>query len=260
MTDEGKEPVATSDTGSRQQRRTAAPDGDKLNRWLLYAVLSLIVVILGLVVWTVATGLTQPLAPRTAAERNIYRTEAAVKAAPKDPKARAEYAAALVAAGRYGEALTAIAAGEKAVGKAPGLLLSHARVIDAQGDWQGALKEADAAVASFLAARQKKVDEASAKGIFIDPTTVEADGIVAAHVFRAEIFTAHGQLDDAIAAYGIALEQDSRMSDVLVARADLYVELKKYEEARKDYEAALQYIPDYQPALKGLAKIKEVTK
>jgi tetratricopeptide (TPR) repeat protein len=245
MTDEGRKPASA---------------GDRVNRALLYGVLSLIVLILGLVIWTVATGLTQPLAPRTAAERNIYKTEAAVKATPKDPKVWAEYATALVAAGRYGDALTAITAGEKAVGKVPGLLLAHARVINARGDWQGALKEADAAVTAYLAVRKKKVEEATAKGIFMDPKTIEADGIIASHVFRAEIFTAHDQPDDAVAAYSSALEQDSRMSDVLAARGDLYVTLKKYDEARKDYEAALQFIPDYQPALKGLAKIKEVTK
>ncbi|MBP8115763.1 MAG: caspase family protein [Chitinophagaceae bacterium] len=41
-----------------------------------------------------------------------------------------------------------------------------------------------------------------------------------------------------------------------VKRAECYEGLKKFESARKDYEAALVYKPDYEPALNGLARLE----
>jgi tetratricopeptide (TPR) repeat protein len=251
-------------SASASQVRVPGPrsvdSADRLNRRLVYAILVAVTVILGLVAWILVAGLTRPMAPRTAVERDVYAAEAAVRAKSTDQQAWANYAAALVNAGRLSDALAAIADGEKAVGKVPGLLLAHARVLNAQSDWAGALKEADESIKSSLALRKKKVDEVAAKGAYADPKSFYGKEIIAAQVFRAEILVSRARVDDAIAAYSNALEQLAQMSDVLVARGELYARQGRYADARKDYQAALQYIPGYQPALKGLTSLEEVGK
>jgi tetratricopeptide (TPR) repeat protein len=240
-------------------RRQPRPKGDRLNRLLLGAVLALIVSILGMLVWMLVSGLAQPQAPRTAVERDIYQAEAQIKAKPKDVLAWTTYAEALVRAGRYADAQVALQKGEAAVGKQPAFVVSAARIYQAEGDLAKAVSETQRAVVLALEMRKKKVEELAASGAVPDPKAFFTEEIVAAEVLAAEIGTVQGRFEDVVAAYTRALEQTPTMADVLVARGDAYVKLKRYDEARADYDKALSFGPDYQPALDGLKNLKAVS-
>jgi tetratricopeptide (TPR) repeat protein len=239
-----------------QLRRSRGQGGHRpprsLDTYLLYAVLVAVAAVLALLVWILVAGLMRPQAPRTAVERSIYSAEAAVKASPKDAKAWAAYSAALVAAERYGQAMDAVVKGEAAVGRQPALHLARAGVLEARGDLSGAIKEAEKALALAVAMRKLKVDEALAKGIVAAPAAFFGEEIVDGFILIGEVQTKRGDLDAAIQAYTSALKESPRMADVLTARAALNSKLKRVDEARVDYQAALKYVPDYAPAKEGL--------
>jgi len=230
-----------------------------MNRVLLGVVLALVAAILGLLAWMVMSGLTQPQAPRTSVERDILQAEAQLKVKPKDEDAWKAYVAALVAAGRYGDARDAVNRGEAALGKLPAFALASGQVYRAQGDLGKALAEAKRAAASALKLRAAKVKELAEKGVAPDPKTLFGEELIDAEVLTAEIEIDLGKLDEGVAAYTRALEQSPVMADVLAARGDLYAKMKRYGEARADYTKALSFGADYQPAIDGLEKLKAVS-
>jgi tetratricopeptide (TPR) repeat protein len=241
----------------RAERRAndSHPTGDPVNRALLIAVLALIAATVGLLAWILIAGLFRPQAPRTAAERDVYASEAALKAKPKDAKAWASYVTALVDARRYSDANAAVSRGVAAVGAQPAFMIAEARMSLAGGDWQTAVSLSKDAASLALKLRKKRVDELVAKGVTTNPKAFYAEEIIAAEILAAEVLAENGRLTDAVAAYGRALVESPVMADVLVARGDLYLRLKRYDEARADYRKALQYGPDYAPALEALKRI-----
>ena len=200
-------------------------------------------------------GLTRPQAPRTSVERDILASEAQTKVEPKNAKAWQAYADALVRAGRYGDASDAIRRGRLNVGQHPIFMSSEASILLSQGEWQAAIAKAREAVKLALKMRKARVEELSAKGIVSNPKAFYSDEIVVAEIMIAETYMANGRNQESVDAYTRALAQSPLMADVLTARGDVYASMKRYDEARSDYDAALKYGPDYAPALEGLKNL-----
>jgi tetratricopeptide (TPR) repeat protein len=249
-------PGAGAPSRVRSPRRASRLGEDRVNRALLVAVLALMAAVLGLVAWMLVAGFFRPQAPRTAAERSLFAAEAQLKASPKDVKSWGIFVSALVESRRYSDARAAVRRGEAAIGAQPVFLIAEARMSLAGGDWKKCVALSAEAAKLGATLRKKSVDELAARGVTTNSKAFYAQEIIAAEVLAAEALSANGRLQEAVAAYGRALSESPVMADVLTARGDLYLQLKRYDEARADYTKALEFGPDYAPALTGLKKIE----
>jgi tetratricopeptide (TPR) repeat protein len=242
---------------SKKRKRMSA---GKVDGYLLYTVLAALAAVLGLVVWIVVAGLFRPQAPRTSIERDIYSSEAAIKATPKNEKAWIGYVNALMAGGRYSEAQAALVKAQAAVGKLPGLAVASGQLLFAEGDITGALKKADDGIALALKLREVKVAEVLSKGSTPDPHAYYSQEIVDACLLATDVLTKQGLYSKGIEYLTNALSESPQMADVLTIRGDLYAKTGATDKARADYEQALKYGPDYAPAVNGLKGLQEVGK
>ena len=54
-----------------------------------------------------------------------------------------------------------------------------------------------------------------------------------------------------------ALDENPTMADILAERGDALVTLGRLDEARADFERALELVPDLPEAVEGLARLEE---
>jgi tetratricopeptide (TPR) repeat protein len=78
-----------------------------------------------------------------------------------------------------------------------------------------------------------------------------------AHVNLGVAYKHKGALDEALASYNRALAQRADYVEALSNRGWVLVEQEKWQEARRDFEQALQLKPDDHGALQGLAQVLE---
>jgi tetratricopeptide (TPR) repeat protein len=214
-------------------------------------------VVLSMLVYVLYTGLT-PKTARTVVEQRMMTLEAATRDNPKSVRAWGDYARVLTSAGRYAEARGVIKRGRESVGaSSTGLLIEEGRVDVAQARWETAVKVLEQAAKMAEADLKKKQAEMAAKSVV---AKVPAPELVEAEVLLGGAYAALKRWDRAIDSYTVALREQDNMADVLTERGKAYAATSKYSEARKDFEASLAFIPDYQPALDGLAQLKAVGK
>jgi tetratricopeptide (TPR) repeat protein len=214
--------------------------------------------VLAVLAYALWVGVVLPKTPRTALEMQLSTLEQVVAQNPRDPKVWAQYADALIQTKQYSKAATVIEQGRKALpGQTSLLTVEEAYMAHLRGLNGDALRLYDKATAQAQAERKKKLEELKAKGIISAP---EAPAIISAGVGKGDLLLEMRRWADAAGAYSKALEEDPRMSDVLVRRGDAYLELKDYAKARADFESALTFIPDYKDARAGLEKLKAVGK
>lgn len=243
--------------------RTAArgPFGD-VNRLLIIGIIATIVSILGMLVAALTLGdLGGTKAPRTYVERQVSMLESTVKASPDNGKAWAELARALLDSNQNDRAAGVIRQGLIAAAndKAP-VLVEQARLEFRQGDSKKALETADKAIAEANKFRALLVEQYRAKGIVMDTRAMPMDAVISGAILKSVIFQKQGKPQDAIDALTIALNEKGTMADVLTQRGLLYLDLKRYQEARNDLEKALAFIPDYAEARAGIQRLKAVSK
>jgi tetratricopeptide (TPR) repeat protein len=241
----------------RRPSRPLSGGRDPVVRWLGYAAAILAVVVLMMLVYVLYTGLT-PKTARTVVEQRMMTLEAATRDDPKNVRAWADYARVLTSAGRYAEARGVITRGREAVGAASaGLLIEEGRLEVGQARWEEAVKVLEQAAKLAEADRKKRQAEMAAKDV---AAKAPAPELIEAQVLLGGAYAALKRWDSAIDSYTVALREQGNMADVLAERGKAYAATSKYSEARKDFEAALAFIPDYQPALDGLARLKAVGK
>lgn len=224
---------------------------DPVSRWLVYAALVAAAAVLALLAYAIYASITGPRAPRTALERDIMALESIVVHNPKSPHAWGDYVKSLVVAGRYGEAARVVADARSEVGTATAVHIEEARLHFARGKEDRALELLDRAVTQANAEMEAQRASQVAKGVTVAPDSTD---IIAANILKAEVYERLGMWREAVDAYTAALEHSGSMADVLSSRGEAHLELGDATNARADFERALEFIPDYEPALDGLKR------
>lgn len=234
---------------ARAQRRA----GDKGMRVLIYAIAVALVLVFAGAAYIATQVLGVSKAPRTAVERNILMLQSVVQEKPTSSKAWGDYVKSLIEARQFARAESALDEARAVVGTTTAVQVEQVRLLQARGRTRQALDLAEDVVVVARAEKKTKLDSAMAAGITGGFNFPDLVNIL---VMRGDLLVGEKRYDEAVKSYTEALEEDSTMADVRVSRAEAYLAAGDAEAARKDFETALEMLPDYEPALEGLEKTK----
>ncbi|MDO8949171.1 MAG: hypothetical protein Q8S43_04675 [Actinomycetota bacterium] len=237
---------------------TVSGGDDSLIWWMKFAIALLVVVALVGIIYLLSVGILNPTTPRTAIEARLVVLESTVRTNPGSGRAQREYIDTLVASGQVGAAKKQLKLAKESL---KGIELSEVLAAEvsmafSDGDYAGAAKLADAAYKSDLGAREAWVKEMTGKGIKSSVVDMDSQAVVDILVFGARSRGALKDWDKAIEGLSTALTFSPQGADLFVLRAQAYAEHGEKDKARADFEAALKFIPDFQPALDGLKQLK----
>lgn len=237
-----------SEGESDESSEAPAVRTDPVIGYLLRIALSLIVVLLATTGAVVYYLNTLNRAPRTSAERDIVTWETATIETPKNADAWSKLAYAYSVAGRYDEALDAVAEGAKRT-KQPLLTLVKADILRSAGRFAEA-KDAYDASEKAIADAERETDARREKL----RVTLDIPDEAMARVYAGRAITSHelGDVDAAIKDLEGALKMMPQQSALWALVGDYYREDKRNDKAEEAYNNALQYVPDYEEALAGL--------
>ena len=260
--------VAVQDDGSQAtDAETAEPESDEsadataspwssldpLSSWLLRVALALIIVVLATSAAMVVYFMTAEKAPRTAVERDTAAAEIAVRQRPSDAAAWQKLAYAYAKAGRFDEALKTIRTGRTTT-HVQALLLPEADILRAAGRQSESLSVYNDAIELLSREESAAVAARIAKGV----TMAEpSQSLVAAYYGRGLARGATGDQTGAIKDILAALELAPGQVELNVSLGDLYAATNQDDLARAAYKEALRYVPDYEGALQGLARLEK---
>lgn len=229
--------------------------GDPVARVMGYVIFAVVVIILTIGLWIVATGIMDPPAPRSMAEKQIDILEKIVVQKPKAPKAWSDYARALIVAKQYSKAETVLDRGAKKIGKkAPEILLERGRLAWARGDEKEAIKQLTACVKSTDDFRAKQMAELMSKGITPDDRVIKGDVMESASIMLGQLYATQKDWDKALKAFDRAVYERPSNVDSLVSRGNVYLRMGQKDKATADFKLALSMIPNYERAVEGLKK------
>ncbi len=208
------------------------PPRDHLNRILIRVVLVLAIVVLGVtaaVVWTA----TRPVgAPRTAAERELFRMRDEVKNAPNSAAARTDYAVALYNAGDVSGAVRELNIALELDPNFTVALYNLAVIKWERGERTGAVAD----LKRLVKTQPRHFDAWFRLGVFLEE---------------------QGDSKGALDAYAKAVDINSSDVGVLVRYGRALQGAGREDDARKQYERALEFVPGYEPALEALQSLKK---
>ena len=252
----------TEESGARTEspvlstsRATIEERPGTAERLVLAAVLVLSAVLATGVAFVLATGLLGSDAPRTAIERRLLTMENTILESPGDESAHADYAGALIVARQYSTAEQVIARGLELIPDSPAIMLRMAQLARATGDDAGALVAVVEVYTAVERVRTETLADLEERGITGTLTLPGSDELVEASLLEGAIHADSGDIEARVAAYDRALAEDPSMADVLAMRGAALAELGRQVEAHADFEAALEFVPGYEPALAGLASL-----
>lgn len=231
------------------------PASDPVTHWLLLALGAVVILWLAGVLSALAFGMLTPSkSPRTVTERNIALLQEQVQTGKAETIAWARYIDALTTAGQYSKARDVVnTALAQAKSDRSYILAEQARLEFMTKDYSAAVSSADKAIAAADAEYQAKIASNQAKQIAAGAVMPDSWGLGV--LTKSQAQAASGDKAAAIKTLDVYLAENATDSDVLVRRADLKAATGDTAGAQKDYRQALKYIPDYKPALDGLAKI-----
>lgn len=199
------------------------------------ATIVLVVAILVMVGLLVRHVITSDNTPRTELERAVVAAEEAVRADPEDPSARVKLAAAYLESGAMAAAQEQ---GEIAVRLDPNDPSAYyvlGLVYLKRGDTEAAIEQLTTAVET----------EGQLAGFYQD-----------AWAALAEAYDQDGQPERAIEAMDQSINMGPENAQYLVRRAELYERQEMWADALADYVFAITYVPDYEPAIEGIERIR----
>jgi tetratricopeptide (TPR) repeat protein len=223
---------------------------------MAYIAAGLVILFLAMVVGALATGVTAPSGPRTAAERDLLLASEGISRGGKG-EAYAPYISALVATGDISQArLSLVQARASITGTMPvmALDLAEARILTAEKRYSEAATMADKAMKGY----QTKYDQGIAKG------GAEAQKAAAAglgnNYYDSLLVKAYALVDlrrykEAVAAFDIYITKVPTASDILIDRGNAKADMNDKAGAEKDFREALKYVPYDTEAKAGLKRI-----
>ncbi len=173
--------------------------------------------------------------PRTSAERAILSAEEAVRANPDDPVARVRLAAAYLEQGSAGQAIEQGQIALRIEPEDPSAYFVLGAAYAAQG-------ERDLAIQHLTTASQTE-------GQFA-PFYQEV------LIVLARVQEENGDRDTALESLEAALAYGPENASLLVERAQMLERAELWYESAYDYAWAVQYVPTYEEALEGLARLE----
>lgn len=232
---------------------------DPMAAILGYSIFAVIVLILVMALWVVATGVFNPPTPRSYHERQLDLLEQVVKQKPKSAAAWGDWVRALIESKQYGAAARVISRGEKALGKAtPELAVEKARLAIARGDSDAtALKLLDEALKVTEKHREQELAKLAEKAVVIDPREISGPAMADAAAMKGGLLAKEKKWSEAEKALTVALYERPQSADYLIVRGSIYIELREFAKAKADFQKALSFIPGFKPALDGLARVEK---
>jgi tetratricopeptide (TPR) repeat protein len=243
---------------------TPDPDNERRIRLVLIGIAACVVLMLTVVLYGLLSGVINPPAPRTASEYALARAKEMMVKEPKNGQYWGDYIDLLVARGSLSEAQQAVAQARKAVGADDtGLIVNNSelRLLIARKQYQKAFDLSTKYMKADEDQRNKRNSELAARGIKA-PDSLNAarqDLTVELMSLRAIAAVEIKNYDDGIRALTIALRADPEAADVAAFRGKVLMlkgDKQSLEFAKSDFERALKFIPDYQPALDALKELK----
>lgn len=202
-------------------------------------VVTIAVVALGVLVVRAAVQRATDTTPRTEAERAVLVAENAVKSDPNDPRARANLAAAYLAAGRYSDASKQA---EYAIRLNP-------------DEGTGYL------VAGIAARELGRYDEAITMiKRALEDQSKTADWYVKAYAELARTYAKADRLEDAKEALDGAIGYFPEGADLYYERALVTEKLGDYKNAILDYKAVLEFDPENSAAKDAIKRLEPLAK
>lgn len=248
-------PVSTA----AKSRSIDRSGGDPLVRKLILAILFLVVSILSVIIYALATGVVDQPAPRTKAESVLFTNAALVRERPKDGTAWADYAEALYATGDKAGAFSAIKEGRVKAKDSTNireLNVAEVHLLILEGKNKEAVDKSTAYIQDDIDIRDEQATANFAKLIVVPYMMQDNDATIRMFVLRA---TAQGNLKqwtDAIQSLDNALQFNPEAADIVILRGYARMNSGDKAGARTDFETALKFLPNDQAATKGLKELE----
>lgn len=248
---------STRHLGKRADESVPDNHSPKSDQWLLYAVLVLFILILSVVLYGVFIGTVSPPAPRTATEARINVLESVLQESGDSGKAHFDYATGLAAAGNTRKAYQAVADAREVL---TGWEIAFADAAESallfgEGKYAETREVARAGYERDMKEREKYVKDMKKRNMNAEVTDYNVEPLVTMLIFEGRAAGAMEDWDAAIQAFTDALALSARSSDILVLRAAAYEESGDEAAALADYQDALMFIPDFEPALAGVERL-----
>lgn len=249
--DETKDPAP-----SKQIRGKKSIFDDLVVRKMAFAAVGILILFLVTVVSALLTGVLQPGGPRTALEREIVTSGAAIRAGTSDTSVWALHISALIVDGQLGRAEDVLATAQASLDDSAtaDLVLSEARLARAQGRYEGALEAAERARTQL---REHHESLLAQEGPIANAALQEGlhPNYHAAVLVKAEVYRDLEDWEKLLEQYDIYIEANTGAADVLVDRGNLRLEMGDESGAEADFNEALRFYPNFAEALDGLDRI-----
>ncbi len=226
---------------------------DLVAAWMVRAILLLLAVALAGTASLVFYLLSMRGAPRTQNERNIATYEAAVKEQPKEVENWGRLAYSYAGAQRYREALATVDKARQSFKGNPLLDIAHADILRMSGRTEEALKVYEAAEKTSVSFWNKRIQEEKKRQIDFQRSN---PFLIEVYIGRGLSLSDLGRPSEALQAFDTASRLDPQNAFVLAYKGDMLLELGKTDEAEASYMEALNYVPDYLPALRGIQRLR----
>lgn len=244
----------------RTSRRVVETKTDSLTRWMLIGAGFMLLAVIGLVAYALASGVFTNTAPRTAAEYQLAATAEAIAKSPGSGTPYAQRAETLYKLGRVSDAFEVLDAGEAAVGeKTPDILFvlrARAMLLNQEERFADAEEVGNRAMDLNDAYVKQQIEANTAKGLVSGVGTVDQRAGVDIALQLAAALAAQEKWEEAVTAYSYALAWEPAAGDILTLRGWAYVSMSADASATLDFNEALRFLPNDPSALAGLAEIE----
>lgn len=236
-----------------------APAPDPVANWLKFGILFLAVTALTAVLYALLVGVINPSSPRTAVEARLVVLRNAATSIPESGKARRDYIDALIVSGDMSEAKAQHAKAKKEIKET--FEIAYVDLAELDILWaEKKYPEVVTKTTAMVKAEQKRRDDfykERKKSKNIEGIEVPVAPMVQMLTYQARANGAQEKWTEAVKSLNAALKLDPLAADLLILRADAYIEAGQKDKAKKDFEKALEYIPDFAPALAGLEALEK---
>ncbi len=243
---------------ARYERVFERTESDPVTWWLSFAIVFVVVVALVGLLYAILGGFLAPSTPRTLVESQLILLKNAARTEPNSGKAREAYILALDASGQkdaarkeYDSAVKQVVGLERTKVYSAGMTL-----LLENKDYKGTVTLGTKALAEDEAARKKVIADMKQNDALVTDSQFDNTTRIEVLLNLAHAYDLSGDLDASLKQLNSALALDGEAADVLSVRADVYSRLGQKDKAIADYKKALQFIPDYAPALAGLKQLK----
>lgn len=233
------------------------PGSDPVTRGLWIAIAVVGVLLVTGIAFALVSGWLTPSGPRTALEARAITAADSVRKVPASGQYRYDLIVTLGLSGQDRQARQQV---DLAKQQLKGIQLPYAYLGEATLDLNGsrfrdAVKAADAglkAQADAWTVEKKRLAKLAIQmnePESMQPVQIQLD------LVKAQALVKLGDWKGSAEALTAALTLAPRSADVLVLRAVTYRQMGDLDKARADYKTALEFVPDYQPAIDGLKQI-----